>query len=110
MGRWRIVGRSAYISETCADGDAGTSIVATRGTPASTWTLPGPLQVTWPPYVVRHGRIFYSATDTTKGRELWVSNGTVAGTHVVKDIRPGARGSYPRQPVIGRHPSPVHRG
>ncbi len=48
-------------------------------------------------YVVRHGRIFYSATDTTKGRELWVSSGTVAGTHVVKDIRPGARGSYPRQ-------------
>ena len=43
-----------------------------------------------------HGRIFYIATHPTKGSELWVSGGTVASTHVVKDIWRGAHGSHPR--------------
>ena len=29
------------------------------------------------------------------GRELWSTDGTAAGTHLVKDILPGAGGSYP---------------
>ena len=94
---WQIVGRSAYMSRRCSDYGRCiyTAIGATRGTPASTWGLPGPLQVTWPAYVVRHGRILYSATHPTKGHELWVSNGTVASTHVVKDIRPGPQARIP---------------
>ena len=93
-GALQVVGPSAYISWYC--GSTGAHIVATRGTPASTWTLPGPLAGAWPAYGVLHDRIFYGATDTTKGRELWVSNGTRPSTHVVRDIRPGARGSSPR--------------
>lgn len=39
---------------------------------------------------------FYSyATDATYGQELWQTDGTDAGTHVVKDIQPGAASSYP---------------
>jgi ELWxxDGT repeat protein len=40
-------------------------------------------------------RVFFSANDGEHGRELWVSDGTGAGTRLVKDIRPGATGSQP---------------
>lgn len=39
------------------------------------------------------GRIFFSADDGAHGCELWVSDGSAAGTSMVQDIRPGAEGS-----------------
>src|SRR5262249_12491067 len=33
-----------------------------------------------------NGTLFYSATDATNGRELWKSDGTAAGTTIVKNI------------------------
>jgi ELWxxDGT repeat protein len=41
-------------------------------------------------------RLFFTATDGVFGRELWVSDGTEAGTARVRDIRPGPKGSRPR--------------
>jgi len=41
-------------------------------------------------------KIFFTAKDATNGEELWVSDGTAAGTHIVKDIYPGATGSNPQ--------------
>lgn len=35
------------------------------------------------------GKLFFSAYDTLHGRELWVTDGTAAGTHLVEDINPG---------------------
>jgi ELWxxDGT repeat protein len=35
------------------------------------------------------GTLFFSASDGTAGRELWKSDGTAAGTVLVKDIQPG---------------------
>lgn len=35
------------------------------------------------------GGILFFAADTAHGSELWVSDGTTAGTHIVKDIIPG---------------------
>ena len=43
-------------------------------------------------------RVYFSATDATHGDELWRSDGTAAGTVLVKDINPGSAGSVPRQP------------
>ncbi len=40
-------------------------------------------------------RLFFAATDGVLGRELWVSDGTTAGTQLVKDIRPGASNATP---------------
>jgi ELWxxDGT repeat protein len=37
----------------------------------------------------------FSANDGVHGYELWITDGTAGGTAMVKDIRPGARGSYP---------------
>ena len=39
--------------------------------------------------------LFFAASDGVHGRELWKSNGTAAGTLMVKDIDPGPSGSYP---------------
>lgn len=39
------------------------------------------------------GTLFFSASDGTHGIELWTSDGTVTGTHLVKDINPGAASS-----------------
>ncbi|HFQ94046.1 MAG TPA: hypothetical protein ENK32_08560, partial [Anaerolineae bacterium] len=40
-------------------------------------------------YVRVGGQIFFSAADDDHGRELWVSDGTITGTQMVKDIKPG---------------------
>src|SRR4029078_5792497 len=42
-----------------------------------------------------HGTLYFSAEDATHGRELWLSDGTDAGTILVEDIRPGTDGSHP---------------
>jgi ELWxxDGT repeat protein len=41
------------------------------------------------------GKLFFTANDGTHGRELWISDGTPAGTTMIADIRPGADGSQP---------------
>ena len=40
-------------------------------------------------------KAFFAATDSDHGEELWVTDGTKAGTHMVKDIVPGTHGSNP---------------
>jgi ELWxxDGT repeat protein len=41
------------------------------------------------------GTLFFEANDGTHGVELWESNGTAAGTFLVKDINPGTSDSKP---------------
>lgn len=48
---------------------------------------------------VANGILFFQAEDGRSGRELWKSDGTEAGTVLVKDIRPGADWSQP-QPFV----------
>jgi ELWxxDGT repeat protein len=49
-----------------------------------------PYSVTWDDTpVVMNGKVYFLAEDETHGIELWTSDGTGAGTHLVKDIDPG---------------------
>ncbi len=45
---------------------------------------------------VAGGRVFFSARDAEHGLELWASDGTTAGTRLVKDILPGPELGWPR--------------
>lgn len=47
-------------------------------------------------YISMNGnQIFFTAVSGTNGKELWTSNGTQAGTYLVKDIFPGTASSNP---------------
>ena len=49
-----------------------------------------------PSELTRVGRtLFFAANDRVHGVELWKSDGTAAGTKMVRDIRSGAKGSAP---------------
>lgn len=59
--------------------------------------IPGPIP---PPqnyyYLTAIGNtLFFRANDTVHGMELWRSDGTVAGTTLVTDLKPGTEGSQP---------------
>ncbi|MEM7555416.1 MAG: ELWxxDGT repeat protein [Cyanobacteria bacterium P01_A01_bin.84] len=43
--------------------------------------------------------LFFTATDSTNGSELWKSDGSSEGTVLVKDINPGSDGSFPTELV-----------
>jgi ELWxxDGT repeat protein len=70
----------------------------TDGTEAGTYPLLGEdVRVDWNHPEMRAARnaIFFAAEDTDHGRELWASDGTVAGTRLVRDVEPGTSGSEP---------------
>ena len=41
------------------------------------------------------GKILFSATEATNGYELWITDGTTAGTSLLKDIYAGSSSSNP---------------
>ncbi len=48
-------------------------------------------------FVEAGGIAFFSANDKVNGRELWRTDGTTAGTFMVKDILPGRPNGYPSE-------------
>ncbi len=70
---------------------AGTTILKELGAGTAGAYLNTPILTT------DFGKMFFSSSgDSTVGDELYVSDGTNAGTQLVKDIFPGATGSSPR--------------
>ena len=56
-----------------------------------------------------NGTLFFTADNGTSGRELWRSNGTAAGTFLVRDIYPGISSARPAQ-LDERERHPVLHG
>jgi ELWxxDGT repeat protein len=50
--------------------------------------------------VAVNGTLYFAADDGIHGMELWKTDGTAAGTVLVKDIATGRRGSDPRDAVV----------
>lgn len=50
--------------------------------------------------VVVNGKLYFAASDGVVGNELWESDGTPAGTKIVKDIFPGPESSNPRDLIL----------
>lgn len=46
--------------------------------------------------VAANGALYFAASETSSGEELWTSDGTADGSHIVADIAPGAQSSLPR--------------
>ena len=46
-------------------------------------------------FINYNGKMLFNATTTAAGSELWISDGTVAGTQMMKDIYAGSTGSTP---------------
>ena len=79
-----------------ADDGSGRKLWKTTGTTPTLVSSGNPAALT-----AADGKLFFSATDSTNGRELWVSD--AMGTRRVKDIYPGLGGSNPSflSPVEG---------
>jgi trimeric autotransporter adhesin len=50
--------------------------------------------------MVYNNKIYFSGRDDTHGSELFVTDGTAAGTQLVKDIVPGTNGSLPNKGIL----------
>lgn len=48
-------------------------------------------------FAVYNGKVFFSARQWQMGRELWVTDGTEAGTVLFKELMPGTESSNPNQ-------------
>jgi len=66
------------------------------GTESGTYSLSTNLTLNYGDYIVMVGdKGFFTADDGTNGPQLWITDGTVPGTKIVKNINPGGSGAYP---------------
>jgi ELWxxDGT repeat protein len=84
------------------DGITGYELWKTDGTDGGTTRLTNSFSSTFtrsdsntPPPVTFNGKLLFVAITDAHGRELWITNGTTAGTTLVKDIYPGTSDSNP---------------
>lgn len=73
----------------------------TNGTAAGTVSFTNKVSVpATPECTVMNGLLYFTGADAATGEELWVTDGTDAGTHLVKDINPGAASSSPADRLL----------
>lgn len=99
-------GKLFFTATTAA---AGTELWVTDGTTAGTKMVldidPGGTSAFdnsnhLPGFVDYNGKLYFSAFSASTGYELWVSDGTAAGTKIVKDLYPGAYGNVWYQKAV----------
>lgn len=77
-------------------GDNGFSIglQVSDGTATGTQKIVNPFSSVRPQYLTSVGnKVYFTGTDAAKGKELWISDGTAAGSKAFLDLVPGANSS-----------------
>ena len=74
----------------------GSSLYKTNGSKEGTFKLHSFLKPVGSFHFFKE-KFYFSATDHGSNAELWVTDGTVEGTHIHKEINIGERGSFPRR-------------
>jgi ELWxxDGT repeat protein len=69
-----------------SDGSSGGTQLFKTFTPVN----PGEVPLIFISPLFQGSKFFFAASTTAEGYELWVSDGTLAATHIVKDINPGS--------------------
>ena len=102
-GLFTPLGNGRILFRATGPGTAGTELWVTDGTGAGTSQLvdffPGTFRNNYGQQVagsgnpvlfgrLADGRVLLAATDASSGRELWVTDGTAAGTQLLKEINP----------------------
>ncbi|MHC4853349.1 MAG: ELWxxDGT repeat protein, partial [Planctomycetota bacterium] len=101
-----VMGNTLYLAADDGNGGVGNELWKSDGTTAGTVLVkdifPGkdtrgnPNSSSIQYFTAYKGKVYFYARNATSDYELWVTDGTSAGTVRVKDIRTGASGSYPR--------------
>jgi ELWxxDGT repeat protein len=99
LGDLAVLGDAAYFISR-ANSDAAVQLWRSDGTaagtvPVATLATPGaPFSFQLPqPQTLAGHQLFFALDDGVHGQELWATDGTAAGTRLVRDIYPGANGS-----------------
>jgi ELWxxDGT repeat protein len=95
IGLLHSLGRGLVFTRSTPEGVGLWSSNGTAEGTAPLASIPNGLSYDQRPLVVG-GALYFAADDGMTGRELWRTDGTVAGTARVKDLRPGPSGSNVR--------------
>ncbi|MEO2090556.1 MAG: hypothetical protein ABGY75_13810, partial [Gemmataceae bacterium] len=90
-------GRQLWVSDGTP---AGTKVVKALGLPA-TPTNPYPAGGSPTVMAVVGDRVLFAADDGVRGRELWMTDGTAAGTKLAVELNPGAGSGIGGDPTYG---------
>jgi ELWxxDGT repeat protein len=109
------LGNSVYFSALTTPGAIGAGLYATDGTAAGTTQVKAIAgfgvipnlytsqfeYVPSPMFLTAGGKAYFTPVATTTGQEVWVTDGTAAGTHIAADVYPGQGGNPIMLGVIG---------
>jgi len=88
-----MIGNTLFLKASATGYDVGYELFKAEGSKLSLVKdiNPGASSSELNNFTIMGNKLYFTATTDTEGKELWVSDGTETGTHIVKDINTGTR-------------------